>query len=205
MLDHEIKKDLSLAEALATVSIRMVFSGPADDILKEQCSEQDEIERILLSLAVAHIAMATVAVKFNLTVSDSRKIEILDHLWETFAEKMGKQSQHFSVRKYIVASKEVNLVEKRYGCSEFITTMARLLRLIFDPRLMEYEAALSEGLLKAKGVEGKKINPFQKMIKTMAMHVYGYDNDVKNSPLIKLPSLMFASLQSMMSVCEGYS
>ena len=70
MFGQEKKKDLGFAEALTTVSIRMVYDGPGGDLIKEYSHDQDEIDRFLFSLATGHIAMATASINLNLSIED---------------------------------------------------------------------------------------------------------------------------------------
>ena len=204
MFGQEKKKDLGFAEALATVSVRMVFDGPGGDLIKENSHDQDEIDRFMFSLITGHIAMATAAINLNLSINDSRKMRILDHLEETFKKKLGKQSQEFHIRKYIVDNHEVEMIEADCGSSDFTTNMKRLLSLTYESRVEQYESAIREGLERAKKDDGSRINPFLKMIKAMGKHVYGDDYTMDAVFISKLSSVMFACLQSMMSVCEEY-
>ena len=204
MLGQEKKKDLGFAEALATMSIRMVFDSPGSDLIKKYNHDQDDIDKCMLSLAIGHIAMATVSINFNLTVNESRKTRILNHMGETFIKKLSKISQEFNIRKYIIDNHEVEMIEAECGSCDFTTNMKSLLSFIYNSRVDVYESAMSEGLERAKKDDGSKNNPFLKMIKAMEKHVYGDDHTRDAVFLSKLSSLMFAILQSMMSVCEGY-
>lgn len=204
MFEQEEKKDLGFAEALATVSIRMVFDGPGGDLIKEYSHDQDEIDRFMFSLVTGHIAIATAAINLNLSINDSRRIQILDHVEETFKNKIGKQSEEFHIRKYIIDKHEVEMIEAKYGSSDFTTNMKRLLNLMYESRVEQYESAIKEGLERAKKRDGAKINPFLKVIKAIGKHVYGDDHAMDAVLISKLSSVMFASLQSMMSVCEDY-
>ena len=204
MFGQEKKKDLGFAEALATVSIRMVFDGPGGDLIKEYCHDQDEIDRFLFSLVTGHIAMATASIDLNLSINESRKMRILDHMKETFKKKLGKQSQEFPIRKYIIENHEVEMIEAECGSCDFTANMKRLLSFIYESRVEQYKSALIEGLERAKKADGARINPFLKMNKAMVKDVYGDDYTVDAVFISKLSSVMFACLQSMMSVCEEY-
>ena len=204
MLGQKKKKDLGFAEALVTVSIRMVFDGPGGDLIKEHCQDQDDLDRFMLALALGHAALATVAINLKLTVDHSRKTQILNHLKETFIYKLSKPSHDFHISKYIIADHEVEMVESEYGNCDFTTDMKMLLSCIYDSRIHEYASAIREGLERVKKDDGSRINPFLKMINAMGKHVYG-DDYAKDAVFIsKISSMMFAILQSMMSVCEEY-
>ncbi len=204
MFGQEKKKDLGFAEALTTVSIRMVYDGPGGDLIKEYSHDQDEIDRFLFSLATGHIAMATASINLNLSIDDLRKVRILGHMGETFKKKLGKQSQEFPIRKYIIDNHEVEMIEAECGSCDFTANMKRLLSFIYESRVEKYESALIEGLERAKKNDGARINPFLKMNKAMVKDVYGDDYTVDAVFISKLSSVMFACLQSMMSVCEEY-
>ena len=204
MLGQKKKKDLGFAEALVTVSMRMVFDGPGGDLIKEQCPDQDNLDRFMLALAIGHAALATVAINLNLSVDHTRKTQILSHMDETFINKLSKPSDDFHISKYIITDHEVEMVESKYGNCDFTTNMNMLLNFIYNSRVHEYSSALREGLERVKKDDGAKINPFLKMINTMGKHVYG-DEYVKDAVFIsKISSMMFAILQSMMSVSEEY-
>jgi len=204
MLGQKKKKDLGFAEALVTVSMRMVFDGPGGDLIKEQCPDQDNLDRFMLALAIGHAALASVAIKLKLSVDHTRKTQILSHMDETFINKLSKPSDDFHISKYIITDHEVEMVESKYGNCDFTTNMNMLLNFIYNSRVHEYSSALREGLERVKKDDGAKINPFLKMINTMGKHVYG-DDYAKDAVFIsKISSMMFAILQSMMSVSEEY-
>jgi hypothetical protein len=204
MLGQKKKKDQGFAEALVTVSIRMVFDGPGGDLIKERCNDQDDYDRFMLALALGHAALAKVAINNKLSVDHSRKTQILNHLKETFIYKLSKSSHDFHISKYIIADHEVEMVESEYGNCDFTTDMKMLLIFIYDSRVREYVSAIREGLERVKKGDGSRINPFLKMINTMGKHVYGDDYAKDTVFISKISSMMFAILQSMMSVCEEY-
>ena len=204
MLGQKKKKDLGFAEALVTVSIRMVFDGPGGDLIKERCQDQDDFDRFMLALALGHAALATAAINLKLSVDHSRKTQILNQMKETFIYKLSKPSHDFHISKYIIADHEVEMVESEYGNCDFTTNMKMLLSFIYDSRVHEYASAIREGLERVKKDDGSKINPFSKMINAMGQHVYGDDYAKDPVFISKISSMMFAILQSMMSVCEEY-
>ena len=198
-------KDLGLAEALATVSIKMVFDGPGGDLIIKKYSDNKEyLDRFMLALAIGHAAMATAAQDLNLSIDPARKTFIHDHMVKTFTKKMSEFSGSFPVSKYIVADHEVKMIESEFGNCDFTTNMKKLLGMIYDSRVAEYESALKEGLDRAAKDDGARINPFLKMVKAMGKHVYGDEQAMDKVFISQLSSVMFACLQSMMSVCEEY-
>ena len=197
-------KDLGFAETLATVSIRMVYDGPCEDVIKAFCHEQDIVNRWIFCLAVAHTAMANVSIKLNLSTEISRKIEILAHLRETFISKLGKQSGQFHIGTYIVDPREAEMIKAEFGSCDFTSDMKGLLTLIYGTRVREYESGLRQGLNRRNQEDGSRINPFLKMIKSMGRHVHGDAYEKDQEMIVKLTTVLFASLQSMMGVCEEY-
>ena len=96
------------------------------------------------------------------------------------------------------------MIEAECGSCDFTANMKRLLSLTYESRVEQYESAIREGLERAKKADGARINPFLKMNKAMVKDVYGDDYTVDAVFISKLSSVMFACLQSMMSVCEDY-
>lgn len=201
MFDLSKSKDLKMGDTLAAASIKAAFAGPVVLFAKQNEKAPGDKDRFTLAFAIVNSAFATIAVNLVSQVNHQRKMRILDHMVDTFFQLLSKHSGRFDISRFVISGEEVSYIQSR-GLTGFEVGMGELLDVLYDRRMQEYEAAITQGFDPALSVDGA-LGPFSMLIRVFGNHVYGDDIVEDILFVTELSDIIYGNLNWLMEYVKN--